>query len=422
MSFSPDTASKTGDFIQWYQKHHGDDYKTWRHAVQASTSMLVTAPSTGESDDNFTHRVIKNGAKSFQSAMWQVHDSMANTSSWPALAEGEQKLLMQATQLFLLRVHRIRGVELVASAETAQVDSRLHRLCGALSSSLELDNWKFDKRIKEAISGSDASFATLCQAAEALVSLDFHKSDKHDPLYILNTFKGFTQAVIHFLKDTGSEPSMDSQVDVAIHTLVQTAPPALYLHLKVVEQLLWEPWGQSAEAQFAMLLMSSVVIALYTINTTHFNVDSHLLLGIMASHGFDAAEFQARDSKAGLPPPFGTGPPLGQSRARESLPGQRSRTSPRQSSTSERQKGGTDSSGATGAGMSRYLGRLEKTGSSLIQTRGFSQSLTRMYPYLLQTSEDLMLRDVEDLLEQYKSLVMRYESLKAGLANGQDKK
>lgn len=36
---------------------------------------------------------------------------------------------------------------------------------------------------------------------------DFHKSDKHDPLYILNTFQGFTQAVIHFLKDTGSEPS-----------------------------------------------------------------------------------------------------------------------------------------------------------------------------------------------------------------------
>lgn len=277
----------------------------------------------------------------------QVHDVMASTSSWPSLAEGEHKLLMQAchsyvevvhceylltpvrslpnlacmqaTQLFLLRAHRIRGVDLVATSETAQVDSRLHRLCGALSSSLELDNWKFDNRIKESISGSDASFAMLCQAAEALVSLvrtipvcncdiaflrmthswqrpkcvqDFHKSDKHDPLHILNTFQGFTEAVIHFLKDTGSEPSvapspdvlvhvceappslgltplvpevcktveragMDSQVDVAIHTLVQIAPPALYYHLKVVEQLLWDPWGQSAEAQFAMLLMVS---------------------------------------------------------------------------------------------------------------------------------------------------------------------
>lgn len=48
---------------------------------------------------------------------------------------------------------------------------------------------------------------------------------------------------------------MDSQIDVAIHTLVQTAPPALYYHLKVAEQLLWDPWGQSSEAQFAMLLM-----------------------------------------------------------------------------------------------------------------------------------------------------------------------
>lgn len=142
----------------------------------------------------------------------------------------------------------------------------------------------------------------------------------------------------------------------------------------------------------------------------------------MASHGFDAAEFQARDSKAGLPPPFGNGPPLGQSRTGGSTSAQRSRTSGHHSSPNERQKLGSDTGVLTAAGMSRYLGRLEKTGSSLIQSRGLSQSLTRMYPYLLQAPDDLMLRDVEDLLEQYKSLVMRYESLKAGLANGHDKK
>lgn len=170
-------------------------------------------------------------------------------------------------------------------------------------------------------------------------------------------------------------------------------------------------------------VQSSVVIALYTINTTHFNVDSHLLLGIMASHGFNAAEFQARDTKSGLPPPFGNGPPLGQSKPpQDPSPGQRSRANARHGSPNERPKAGTDSSISAGVGMSRYLGRLEKSGTSIIQSRGLSQSLTRMYPYLLQNPDDLMLRDVEDLLEQYKSLVMRYESLKAGLANGHDKK
>lgn len=78
---------------------------------------------------------------------------------------------MQATQLFLLRAHRIRGIDVIASAETSQVDKRLRRLCGALSNSLDLDHWKFELRIKEAISGTDASFAMLCQSAEALVSL-----------------------------------------------------------------------------------------------------------------------------------------------------------------------------------------------------------------------------------------------------------
>lgn len=167
----------------------------------------------------------------------------------------------------------------------------------------------------------------------------------------------------------------------------------------------------------APAVQSSVVIALYTINTTHFNVDSHLFLGIMASHGFDAGEFQARESKVGLPPPFGSGPPLGQNNKREASSLQRSRTSSsRQDGVHERAKHGNDSAVHSGAGLSRYISRLEKSGSSLIQSRGLSQTVSRVYPYLLQTPDDLTLRDVEDLLDQYKALVMRYEALKAGLA------
>lgn len=170
-------------------------------------------------------------------------------------------------------------------------------------------------------------------------------------------------------------------------------------------------------------MQSSVVIALYTINTTHFNVDSHLFLGIMASHGFNAAEFQAREITVGLPPPFGNGPPLGQNKKREASSSQRSRmSSSLQDSMNDRAKHGSESSVQSSAGVSRHISRLEKTGSSLIQSRGLSQSLSRVYPYLLQHPDDLTLRDVDDLLEQYKGLVMRYEGLKAGLANGHDRK
>jgi hypothetical protein len=49
--------------------------------------------------------------------------------------------------------------------------------------------------------------------------------------------------------------AMDAQVDVAVHTLVQLAPPSLYYHVRVVELLLWEPWAAPSDAQFAMLLM-----------------------------------------------------------------------------------------------------------------------------------------------------------------------
>lgn len=63
------------------------------------------------------------------------------------------------------------------------------------------------------------------------------------------------ESIRPYKKYTYTFAGMDSQVDVAIHTIVQTSPPALYYHLKVVEQLLWDPWGQAPEAEYAMLLM-----------------------------------------------------------------------------------------------------------------------------------------------------------------------
>jgi hypothetical protein len=48
---------------------------------------------------------------------------------------------------------------------------------------------------------------------------------------------------------------MDSQIDVALHTLVQMAPEHLYYHVKVAESLVWEAWASDNEAQFALMLM-----------------------------------------------------------------------------------------------------------------------------------------------------------------------
>lgn len=79
--------------------------------------------------------------------------------------------MMQAAQLFLLRACRNKGLAIVSLDDVETVDKRLRQLYKALSSSLELEHWKFDHAIKEAIAGSDQSFARLCQAAEGLASL-----------------------------------------------------------------------------------------------------------------------------------------------------------------------------------------------------------------------------------------------------------
>lgn len=54
---------------------------------------------------------------------------------------------------------------------------------------------------------------------------------------------------------------MDSQIDVALHTLVQIAPEHLYYHVRVVETLVWEPWLAESEAQFCLLLMVRFCVA-----------------------------------------------------------------------------------------------------------------------------------------------------------------
>lgn len=78
---------------------------------------------------------------------------------------------MQASQLFLLRACRNKGLAIVSLDDVEIVDKRLRQIYKAMSSSLELEHWKFEPAIKEAIAGSDQSFARLCQAAEGLASL-----------------------------------------------------------------------------------------------------------------------------------------------------------------------------------------------------------------------------------------------------------
>jgi hypothetical protein len=177
---------------------------------------------------------------------------------------------------------------------------------------------------------------------------------------------------------------------------------------------------------------SSLVIALYTVNTSHFHMEPHLFLGIMASHGFEPDEFKRRDPSVPLPPPFGAGPPLGQGLAAEAPVAASERQaapsagpSEARSATAGQQaarRGGADGGGARpGAGLSKaqkaQLGRIEAAGAEAVRARGLPAGLAREYPYMLVEPDALFLKDVRHLLEEYRRVVLQYESLKAGVAS-----
>lgn len=156
---------------------------------------------------------------------------------------------------------------------------------------------------------------------------------------------------------------------------------------------------------------TSVVVALYTINTTHFNMEARLFQGLMASHGFQAQEFVPRAPGTKLPPPFDDGPPLGQGLAEPHAAS--GDVNPRVARTPAAARAeGRISKQATRA----HIARLELAGASLVQEQALATNLVRGYPFLLQSSEDLFVKDVQDLLDQYRAVVLKYEGLKAALA------
>jgi hypothetical protein len=153
-------------------------------------------------------------------------------------------------------------------------------------------------------------------------------------------------------------------------------------------------------------------VALYTIDTSHFNMEPHLFCGIMASHGFQPKEFLPRAQGTKLPPPFDSGLPLG-----EGL----------QSAAGDLTALGLEPRGKTAGKSDRrlskqaskaQLARLERMGAHMVHDPSMSQGLVRSYPFLLQNGDELFIKDVRELLAQYRTVVLKYEGLKAALLAG----
>ena len=165
-------------------------------------------------------------------------------------------------------------------------------------------------------------------------------------------------------------------------------------------------------------MQTSVVIALYTISVSHFNMDARLFCGIMASHGFQPREFQPRAANTKLPPPFDSGPPLGEGLANPDAAADNFNGTQQGGGAAAQNHHGLPG-GAMQGGNKRaaraHVRRLEQAGESLIQERNIAHTMARTYPFLLQNADDLFLKDVRELLEQYRSVVLKYEGLKAAL-------
>ena len=164
-------------------------------------------------------------------------------------------------------------------------------------------------------------------------------------------------------------------------------------------------------------LQTSVVIALYTVSTSHFNMDPTLFCGIMASHGFQPGEFMPRAPGTKLPAPFDTGPPLGEALADPADSSQAQSPAARggRSNGQQARPRGAGSGRMSKHAAHAYISRLESLGEGIVQERGAVQGLARTYPFLLQGPDELFVKDVRDLLEQYRAVVLSYEALKAGL-------
>lgn len=433
-----DSAESARDFMKRIHSEKKEHFQEWVAPVQAGAQRITEGIKNVAQAAHIDSQVVQSIASDFQAAMDRVYAHLNSSAAWRAYSEREKILAMEAAEQYLLQP--LANAKLIPgglrSSEALQVDARLCKVLDALSKTLDVQHWKMEAYLKGAIQNGDEKFAAVCQAASNLGTLAAPFTGPRD---ILASYQRFQETIVALLASNGRRANSDEMIDVALHTLIQIQPSNLYINLQHVELFLWKHWASASTVQYVLMQTMSYIVALYTINTTHFDMEPDVFLACMVSQGFeDVREFQPRPSSLALPPPFGNGPPLGkhpqsasppptsEPRARAGAAEAKDKHLPDaevSESLSKRDVEGAQEVVARNApnvhGTERLpvrrIDELEKMGANAMMSQGHAQRLARKHPYLLHSAEDLFLKDVGELLAEYRKLVMQHEALRVGL-------
>ena len=366
--------------------------------LKASSSSSSSDP---EADGNKVQDFLSRSEQAFQ------HHPLWADSSYEELeaaGEGLEKYLL--TKLY----GRCFGV----AAEDKERDELLNWRMGALQGFLKPEHLDIPEKYR-----NEQSW-TLAQ--KELRKINTYKAPRDKLVCILNCCRVISNLLS---VSAGEGAGADDFLPILIYVLILAAPPQLESNLAFIMRYRLAS-RLNGEAAYFYTNMVSATTFIETISPTSLSIDPQEFISHMKAAGVPGSEDRPRQGQdqASASAEAAEQAPVDQAPAEQARPPQDLPTPPQHQEEQQQQafQAATVAQPPPPLPSLPPLSAVEERGSATLLEAEALGELHMRHRYLYTSTSDLKLRDVGDLLSEYKELALRYESLSRGykLVCGQD--
>lgn len=364
-------------------------------------SFLNNAPDA-ERDSASVQEFLNN-----MEAAFRAHSLWAGSSEeeLESAGEGLEKYVM--TKLFT-RVY-------ASVPEDVKADDQLYEKMALVQQFIRPENLDIKPKFQ-----NEASWLL---AQKELLKINMYKAPRDKLLCILYCCKVINNLLVNVsVVSNEDHPGADEFLPVLIYVTIKANPPQLHSNLSYIQRFRRQTRLVSEAAYFFtnMLSVESFVMNLdakaLSMDEIEYetNIESARALLSSLSESSDNSYGQADRSFRHIP----KGEPLEFKASSNSMKNQLSATQPQlEVQSSESGSRNEESLGKDQVSLDKFLSisDLENKGANMVLKEDDMSQIFHDFPYLYARTGDLTVSDVEDLLNNYKQLVLKYVCLAKGL-------
>ncbi|KAL7613475.1 hypothetical protein Lser_V15G08648 [Lactuca serriola] len=371
--FSSSTAPLTWhDFLERMRHPSAAEFV---RAIKTFIVSISNTPPDPETDSTSVQQFLANMEASFRAhPLW----STGSEEELDSAGEGLEKYIMTKLfpRVFASHQHDIKQ------------DENLHQKLSLLQQFIKPEHLDIQPTYQNETS--------WILAQKELQKINIYKAPRDKLVCILSCCKVISNLLLNAsVAANENPPGADEFLPVLIYVTIKANPPQLHSNLLYIQRFRRESRLVGEAAYFFTNMLSAEAFVT--------NIDAKAL-------SMDETEFQKNMESAqalihGLSTDYTSGQNIGQSMSSENS-----------ESTTEKENEKEKEVSSVKKNLS--VSDLENKGADMIVKDGNGIEEFRNFPYLYSEAGDLTIGDVEDLLDGYKELVLKYVSLAKGVGVG----